>query len=89
MTGSVRTVTGKSISGSEVPYAEVGFETININSANYLDTPRLIASKVNEDRNLTNIAGNKSLNMRLNLNTVDSRISPIIDTQRMSAILNF
>ena len=87
LTGSVRTVTGKSISGSEVPYAEVGFETINVNSANYLDTPRLIASKVNEDRNLTNIAGNKSLNMRLNLNTVDSRISPIIDTQRMSAIL--
>ena len=87
LTGSVRTVSGKSISGSEIPYAEVGFETININSANYLDTPRLIASKVNEGRKLTNIAGNRSLNMRLNLNTVDSRISPVIDTQRMSAVL--
>ena len=52
LTGSVRTVTGKSISGSEIPYVEVGFETININSANYLDTPRLIASKVNEDLKL-------------------------------------
>ena len=87
LTGSVRTVSGKSISGSEIPYAEVGFETININSANYLDTPRLIASKVNEDLKLSNIAGNKSLNMRLNLNSIDSRISPVIDTQRMSAVL--
>jgi hypothetical protein len=86
ISGEIRTITGKSISGTEIPYINNGFETIAINETNYLNTPRLIASKVNENNKLTNVPGAKSLNMRLLLNTVDTRVSPVIDSQRVSAI---
>ena len=86
ISGEIRTITGKSISGNEIPYINNGFETISINETNYLSTPRLIASKVNENDKLVNIPGAKSLNMRLLLNTIDTRVSPVIDSQRVSAI---
>ena len=87
ITAELRTTSGKSFSGNEIPYVDKGFENITINKRNYFDTPRLIASKVNEDANLTTIEGNKSMNMRLFLSTTDTRLTPVIDTQRVSAIL--
>jgi len=87
ITGEVRTITSRSFSGTETPYLNSGFEDIVINQKNYFDTPRMIASKVNEDANLTTLPGSKSMNMRLFLNTVDTRVSPVIDTQRVSAVL--
>ena len=83
----VRTTTSKSFSGNEIPYIDAGFEDITINQKNYFDTPRMIASKVNEDLKLTNIVGGKSMQMSLALNTTDSRISPVIDAQRVNAIV--
>ena len=83
----VRTTTSRSFSGTETPYINSGFEDIVINQKNYFDTPRMIASKVNEDANLSTVPGSKSMNMRLFLNTVDTRVSPVIDTQRVSAVL--
>ena len=87
VSGQIRTVTGKSLSGNEIPFVDNGFENISLNQTNYLDSPRLICSKVNEDANLTNLAGNKSMNMRIFLNTLDTRVSPVIDNQRISTIL--
>ena len=37
--------------------------------------------------NLATIAGNKSLNLRLFLNTTNSRVSPVVDLERINAIL--
>jgi hypothetical protein len=71
------------MSGNEIPFVDNGFEPITINEPNYLDTPRIIASDINESNRLL---GNKSLNMRLLLNTTDSRITPIIDAQRINVI---
>ena len=85
--GEVRTVTSQSIDGTEIPYLDNGFEGIALNSPNYLDSPRLIASKVNADAKLTNLEGSKSLNMRLFLGTTDPNLSPVIDGQRVSTIL--
>ena len=82
----VRTISGSSISGNEIPFIDQGFESISISKPNYFSTPRIIASKVNEDAKLTTLPGNKSLTMRLNFGTTDSRVSPVIDTQRMSVI---
>ena len=82
----VRTISGSSISGDETPYIDQGFEAISISRSNYFSTPRIIASKVNEDAKLSNLPGNKSMTLRLNFGTTDSRVSPVIDTQRMSAI---
>ena len=87
LSAEVRTITGKSLSGNEIPFTDVGFEPITINSPNYLDSTRIIASRVNEENKLSNLPGNKSMNMRLTLGTTDARLSPVLDTQRISAIL--
>jgi len=88
LSATMKTVTGQSMSGVETPWVNYGTEILSLNTSNYVDTPRLIASKENEQVKLENVTeGNKSLNMRLSLNTTDSRVSPIIDTQRVSAVL--
>jgi len=87
LSAELRTVTGQSLSGNEIPFVDIGFEPITINAPNYLESTRLIASKVNEDSKLFALTGNKSMNMRLNLSTTDTRISPVLDTQRISTIL--
>jgi hypothetical protein len=87
LSAELRTITGKSLNGNEIPFIDVGFEPITINTSNYLNSTRIIASKVNEDYKLSNLPGNKSMNMRLNLSTTDARLSPVLDSQRISAIL--
>ena len=54
-----------------------------LNQTNYLDYSKTIASKVNEDANLTTSEGNKSLHIKIILNTTDSSVSPVIDAQRV------
>ena len=46
---SIRTVTARSVGGSEVPFLDAGFENVILNEYNALSSPRLIASKLNED----------------------------------------
>ena len=83
----VRTTSSTSISGNETSYLDEGFESIAIGEPNFLDTPRAVYSKINEDEKLNEIEGNKSLQMRLTLATTDSKVSPVIDAQRVSTIL--
>jgi hypothetical protein len=87
LSAEIRTVTGSSISGTEIPFVDVGYEPLAIDKTNYLNTPRIIASKINETSKLGTLPGNKSFNIRMLLNSVDSRVSPVIDTQRITAIL--
>ena len=87
LTAEVSTVTSKSIDGNEIPYIQTAAENITLNTTNYLDSPRIIASKINEDTFLTNIEGNKSMNMTVFLNTTNTMVSPIIDGQRKNVIL--
>ena len=86
ITGELRTTTATSFSGTEIPWIDNGFEPITINQTNYLTTPRTIASQINATNLLTNFTGEKSLQLRLFLNTSDSRVSPVIDAQRCSVI---
>ena len=86
LSAEVNTVTGSSISGNEIPFTDVGFQPITINAPNYLDSTRIIASKVNENSKLSVMPGNKSMNIRLTLGTTNSKVTPVIDTQRISAI---
>lgn len=83
-----RSTTTTGISGSEIPFVDNGFEAVVLNKPNFLSTPRAIFSKVNEDQKLTNVPGSKSMTLRLFLNTVDTRVSPVIDSQRMNTILS-
>jgi hypothetical protein len=84
LSAQIRTVTTQSISGNEIPYVNAGFEDVILNTNNYLDSTRAIFSKVNEDRKLDSIEGNKSLQMRLFLGTTNSKLSPQIELQRCS-----
>jgi hypothetical protein len=87
LSSEIRTISASSISGNEIPFIDTGFDNITLNQVNYLDSPRMIASKVNETQYLSTLPGNKSMNLRVFLNTLDSRLSPVIDTQRVSVIL--
>lgn len=87
ISAEVRTISGSSISGDEIGFIDQGFESIAINKTHYFNTPRIIASRINEEIYLPDLPGNKSLNLRFNLSTSDPKVSPVIDTQRMTAIL--
>ena len=87
LTGQVVTITSKSIDGNEIPYIQTEATDVTLNTTNYLDTPRMIGSKINEDTFLTDVEGNKSLNMTLFLNTTKTNVSPVIDGQRKNIIL--
>ena len=85
ITAQMRTISGASLDGTETPFIDQGFEDVTLGENNVVSTPRIIASRVNETNNLSTLPGNKSLQMRLNLTTASSKISPVIDSQRMSA----
>ena len=91
---SIRTVSGTSINdgsgeGTDVPFINKGDEDIAINEINYLNSPRVIASRVNElnTSTLNVLPGDRSFNMTLNLASSENTVSPVIDIQRMNAIL--
>ena len=75
--------------GTDVPFLDKGSESVTLNKSNYLNSPRMIASRINETNNTVtqNSPGDRSFNMTLTLETSNPNISPVIDLQRMSAIL--
>ncbi len=84
---SIRTVTGTSINSSDPSFQDRGFETINLESDNYFESPRLICSKINENNNLSALPGKKSLSLALNLSSSNSYISPAINLERVGLTL--
>ena len=83
----IRTVSGTSIDGTEISYLDKGFEPITLNGENYLDSPRLIASRVNETNLLPALTGNKSFTLALTLSSANPDLSPVIDLNRVAMIL--
>jgi len=87
----VRTTTGKSIHGSESEFAltTAANKVAVINNDNIAFTaPQMVASEINEsgDTALAIAAnvGGKSLFTTLEMTTTNTKISPVLDTQRMS-----
>tara|TARA_Y100001937_G_scaffold87491_1_gene118396 strand:+ start:33 stop:995 length:963 start_codon:yes stop_codon:yes gene_type:complete len=83
----VRTISATSIDGSEQSFVDQGFESVVIDDQNHFETPRMVASKVNEDRQLSDLPGNKSMTFEVLLNSNNPNVSPVIDLDRVSAIL--
>ena len=75
--------------GSDLPFLDKGSEPVTLNKSNYLNSPRMIASRINETNNSVtqNFSGDRSFNMTLTLETSNPNLSPLVDLQRMSAIL--
>jgi len=75
--------------GIDVPFLDKGSESVTLNKSNYLNSTRMVASRINETSNTVtqNLPGDRSLNMTLTLETSNPNISPVVDLQRMSAVL--
>ena len=94
LNAEVRTISGTSLNtgsgqGTDLPFVDEGYQTVALNENNYFDTPRIVASRVNEINNTVtqNLPGDRSLNLSVNLSSDSDLISPVIDTQRIYAIL--
>ncbi len=83
---SVRTTSGTSASGVEPSFIDDGFEEVANMQENYFESPKIVASKVNEDLYLSELPGNKSFTMNMDLVTEDSRITPCIDLNQLSIV---
>ena len=79
-TATMRTVTGTSVDGNETSFIDNGFESVQLNSVNALNSPRIVCSKINETTYLSNIERNKSFTTGVKLTTANENVSPIIYT---------
>ena len=84
---SMRTTTGRSVHGSETEFSLTGTSNaISVVIANdniYFEEPKMVASSINETNEMS---GSKSLFVDVTLTTSNTRLSPVIDTQRVSMI---
>ena len=88
ISAKVRTISGSSIGGSEQPFIDQGFQDIDLTDINEFDSTRTIASRTNALANLTDVTPDeRSLIFELVMNSEDENISPMIDLERMAAIL--
>ena len=83
ITGRIKTTSGTSLSGNEASFVDKGYETIALNQLNYLDSPRIIASAVNEFDLLNN---QKSFGLELTLSTTQPDVSPVVDLDTLNVV---
>jgi len=84
---SIRTVSGQSAGGNEASFVDKGFDATTLNETTFFDSPRLVASKINEAEYLTDIPKNKSLTLNINMSSTDSNLSPVLDVKNATFIL--
>jgi len=87
VSSQIRTISGTSAGGTEVSFLDLGYEPIQLNRVTHFPTPRLVASKVNENARLTTLPSNKSLTLRVDFVTEDENLSPVMDLQNSTFIL--
>ena len=83
ISGRIKTTAGTSISGNEGSFTDLGYENISLNKLNFLDSPRIVASKINEEKLLSN---EKSFALELTLSTDNPDVSPVVDLENPNII---
>ena len=81
----VRTTTGRSVHGSETEFSLISNANklaVVHNDNLFFTAPRMVASEINETNET--ITGGKSFYTILELSTTNTKLSPVLDTQRMS-----
>ncbi len=86
VSAKVRTFSASTPDSDLIPFVDQGFEEITLNQTNDFSSPRLIASKINETIHLADYPGNKSFTIELEMSTEDSKVSPMIDLDRINLI---
>jgi hypothetical protein len=79
ITSQIRTVSGTSASGSESSFIDQGFENVELDVLNTLESTRLIASEDNETVRLTSLPKNKSFTLSVSMTSNNANLSPQID----------
>ena len=79
----IKTTSGTSLSGNEASFVDKGYENVALNQLNYLDSPRIIASEINEFNLLNN---QKSFNLELTLSTTQEDVSPVVDLDNLNVV---
>ena len=83
---SIKATTGRSFAGNETSFQkQTAFQAVKLNQNNEALEPYLVAFDSAETAELG--AGNKSLDFRVLMQSIDSNVSPMIDLQRVSASL--
>ena len=85
LSATLRTTTGKSVHGSETPFAldaASSAKNVVLGDNLYYAEPRLVASAINETNE---IAGSKSMFVNLTISSSNANVSPVIDLQRINA----
>lgn len=84
----LRTFSATSVGGNEKSFEDDGFADISLDDTTYFSTPKLLCSRVNEERFITNSPGQRSLSFEFLLQSSDNRVSPVLDIAQMGAILS-
>jgi hypothetical protein len=88
---SIKTVSGKSVSGNQQPYSKTqNWEPIIVNSNVEFTNPKLIASALNEIDLVqagVGVYNNKSFVLRSLFISEYDNLSPVIDTQRIGVVV--
>ena len=82
---SIRPTTGMSIHGSESEFsltADSNKIAVGCNDNIYFTAPQMVASEINETNEMS---GSKSFWNIITLGTTNNKVTPVLDTQRMSA----
>ena len=83
---SMRTTTGRSVHGAETEFSLASSSnaiSVVANDNIYFEEPKMVASSINETNEMS---GSKSLLVDVTLTTSNTRLSPVIDTKRVSMI---
>ena len=88
ITGKIRTTSGTSAGGNEASFEDVGYEEVELNNMNVLNSSRIVASKVNESAKLTNMPKNRSFSMTLDLRSNSESLSPVVDLDNACVIFS-
>ena len=86
ITSQIRTVSATSAGGSEISFLDQGYESIELNNNNELETTRMVASQINETTRLSDLPKSKSLTVALTMNTADANLSPAMDVSTASIV---
>ena len=78
VTAQIRTVSGTSVGGNETSFVDQGYESVEIGSENRLSSTRIVCSDVNETTHLDNLLRNKSFTLKVDLQSNNPNLSPII-----------
>ena len=82
----IRPTTGKSIHGSESEFSltsSSNYQSVVANDNIYFTAPQMVASDINQTNEMS---GQKSLFVQLIMQTENTKLSPVLDLQRTSAI---